>query len=55
MASMRENMENGAASSVEDANTSTCHVSTVLRSLCQMFKRIKYQIYQPRLVPNYTF
>ncbi len=55
MASMRENMENEAVSSVEDANTSTHHVSTVLRSICQMLKRMKYRIYQPHLVPNYTF
>ncbi len=55
MASMRENMENRAASSMEDPNTFTCHVSTVLKSLCQMLKRMNYHIYQPHLVPNYTF
>ncbi len=54
-ASMWKNMENGATSSVKDVNTSTFHISTVLRSLCQMFKRMKYHIYQPRLVPNYIF
>ncbi len=55
MASMWENMKNGATSSVEDASTSTCHVSTVLKSLCQMLKHMKYHIYQPHLIPNYTF
>ncbi len=54
MASMQENMENGAASSEEDANI-ICHVSTVLRSLSQMLKRMKYHIYQPHLIPNYIF
>ncbi len=48
-------MENGTASFVEDANTSKCQISVVLRSLCQMLKRMKYHIYQPLLVPNYTF
>ncbi len=51
----RQCMENGVASSIEDVNISTCHISIVLRSLCQMLKRMKYHIYQPRLVPNYTF
>ncbi len=55
MASVRENMENRVASSVEDANASTYHVSTVLRSLCQMLKCMKYHIYQPHLLSNYTF
>ncbi len=56
MKSMLENMENGAASLVDDAKTSKCHISRVLRSLCQMLQRMKYHIYQPQhLVPNYTF
>ncbi len=46
-------MENGAASSVEDVNT-TCHVSAVLTLLCRVLKHMKYHIYQPHLVPNYT-
>ncbi len=29
-------------------------ILTVFRSLCQMLKRMKYHIYQSRLVPNYT-
>ncbi len=48
-------MENGAASSVEDANSSTCHISTECTSLCQMLKCMKYYIYQINLVPNYPF
>ncbi len=55
MASIQENMDNGVDSLEEDTNNPTCYISTVLRSLGQMFKHMKYHIYQPHLIPNYTF
>ncbi len=45
----------GPPPSVEVANTSTCHIFTVLRSFYQMLKHMKFHIYQPRPAPNYTF